>query len=857
MGNIEKSKEKLLQELQELRKENDILKSKYYSLIHKQVIAEELLNNESGENSYYSESDTLKHIQELQVHQVELEAQNEELKKAKEKAERAEEKFTRLYDLSPSGYFTLSKYGIIIELNLCGSQMFGKERSLLKNSSFDLFISEDSKPVFNKFLAEIFKSRVTETCEISLYTNDGFPIYKYLTGIITEHRDQCLVTVTDITEHKQAGILLKRNEELVIAKEKIELTEKITKAFSIELAKSKEKAERINEQMSALLKAMPDIILIQNREGIFIDYHAHQSVKLFVPPELFLGKSYFDVLPSEIAIEFKPIFELAFETRQVQSFDYSLIMPNGTKYFEARLIAYDDDKILSIIRDITDRKLAEEALKKSQIMLSETEKIGKVGGWEINIATGKQSWTEEIYKIHEVDFNFEPTVENGINFYTNESKSIIELAIKNAVELGEPFDLELEIITDKGNFRNVHAIGKTDLVNNRIYGFFQDNTDQKKSEETIKNAWFYTRSLIEASIDSLVTISADGKITDVNQATEKITGVPRNILIGSDFLDYFTEPDKAVDGYLQVFTHDIVRDYPLTIRHSSGQTTDVLYNASIYKNDFGEVQGVFAVARDITDRKKAEAEIQQKNLELIELNSSKDKFFSIIAHDLRSPFSGFLGLTKLMSENIHDFSLQELQRICNTMQTSANNLYQLLENLLQWSRIQRGLIDFNPEFCKLYLIVEKNIDIIYEFAKQKEIEIINKISQEIFVTTDLPMLNTILRNLISNAVKFTPRCGKIEIGTLAQSSEGLKTSEGFIQIYVKDNGIGMGQDILENLFKLDQDVSRRGTEKEPSTGLGLILCKEFIEKNAGNILVKSEENKGSTFYFTLPSQRIN
>ncbi|MFA6570537.1 MAG: HAMP domain-containing sensor histidine kinase, partial [Bacteroidota bacterium] len=172
-----------------------------------------------------------------------------------------------------------------------------------------------------------------------------------------------------------------------------------------------------------------------------------------------------------------------------------------------------------------------------------------------------------------------------------------------------------------------------------------------------------------------------------------------------------------------------------------------------------------------------------------------------------------------------------------------------LENLLEWSRMQRNAIEFNPESCLLNLIVKQNLDIAGEYAKQKDIELINNIHDNDMVTADMPMLNTVLRNLISNAIKFTPRGGKIEVGTVKSSDES-KISE--YCIYVKDSGIGMTQDIISKLFKIDQKVSRPGTENESSTGLGLLLCKEFIEKHGGKIWVESEVNKGSTFFFILP-----
>lgn len=233
--------------------------------------------------------------------------------------------------------------------------------------------------------------------------------------------------------------------------------------------------------------------------------------------------------------------------------------------------------------------------------------------------------------------------------------------------------------------------------------------------------------------------------------------------------------------------------------------------------------------------------------EISELNASKDKFFSIIAHDLRSPFNGFLGLTKIMAEDIDKFSLDDLKEISISMQASASNLFELLENLLEWSRMQRNMIIFNPEPCTLSMFVAKNIDLQHELIRKKELNVVNGISDELILSVDPNSLNIVLRNLISNAIKFTPKGGEIVIGYIES-----KSNEAFARIFVKDSGIGIPHSLAVKLFKIDENVSRSGTDNESSSGLGLLLCKEYIEKHNGKIWAESEEGKGSTFYFTLP-----
>lgn len=241
---------------------------------------------------------------------------------------------------------------------------------------------------------------------------------------------------------------------------------------------------------------------------------------------------------------------------------------------------------------------------------------------------------------------------------------------------------------------------------------------------------------------------------------------------------------------------------------------------------------------------KAEADLRAMNLELEKANAEKNKFISIIAHDLRNPFNSFLGLTEIMMKNLDKFNISELQTFSSRLYINANNLFDLLTNLLEWSRMQKGNIDFNPEFYKLDEILKNNTELFYETAKQKNINILLDVDNNIFIYADKFMLDTIIRNLISNSIKFSNRGNNVLVNG--------KITDNHIEICVKDNGIGMDENILNDLFKIDKRTSRKGTEKEMSTGLGLILCKEFIDKLNGKIEITSKENAGSEVKVSLP-----
>jgi len=246
------------------------------------------------------------------------------------------------------------------------------------------------------------------------------------------------------------------------------------------------------------------------------------------------------------------------------------------------------------------------------------------------------------------------------------------------------------------------------------------------------------------------------------------------------------------------------------------------------------------------ERKIAEEEIRLKNELLIVINAEKDKFFSIIAHDLRGPLSAFVAATQILTEDIQSMTLEEVKDIISSMKTDASNVYTLLENLLEWSRLQRGVMEFKPEKLNLRKTLINAIDTAAASARKKNIKIKIDLNEDIEVRADSHMIETIVRNLVSNAVKFTHSGGEVSVSAYLGK-------EDTIILKVSDTGIGIPGEILGKLFRLTEKTSRPGTEGEPSTGLGLLLVKEFVEKNHGKILVESEPGKGSVFTCSFPS----
>ncbi|MCA1743753.1 MAG: PocR ligand-binding domain-containing protein [Desulfonatronovibrio sp.] len=254
--------------------------------------------------------------------------------------------------------------------------------------------------------------------------------------------------------------------------------------------------------------------------------------------------------------------------------------------------------------------------------------------------------------------------------------------------------------------------------------------------------------------------------------------------------------------------------------------------------------GHIKLARAVSEKTKAENELKKVNCRLEQALSEKDKFFSIIAHDLKSPFIGFLNFVKLMDDHVHALSQEDIQNLTKDMKSNAENLYNLLNNLLEWSRVQRGLTAYEPGPLTLKKITDSSIDLIKPGIMQKEISLKAFIPEELSIHGDKFMVDTVIRNILANAVKFTPRKGEISI-------KAEKTGE-MVKVTVKDNGVGIDEKTVATLFSKGHKFSTKGTEGEKGTGLGLLLCKEFVEKHGGRLWIDSEPGVGSTFFFTFP-----
>ncbi|MCX6288038.1 MAG: PAS domain-containing sensor histidine kinase [Bacteroidetes bacterium] len=413
-----------------------------------------------------------------------------------------------------------------------------------------------------------------------------------------------------------------------------------------------------------------------------------------------------------------------------------------------------------------------------------------------------------------------------------------------------PKKYEVKLVNKKGEVRDaILDIGMIPDTKQSVVSIL-DITERKWGEEALRKSEEQYRTLFENTGTSLLIVEEDTTISLANEEFAYRTGYTRSEIEGVKSwkeLVYNIDIDRLFEQHQlrRVNSAAALSSYEFRYKNKAGELRYAIVNAQMVP---GTKKSTVSIL-DITDRKLAEEELKLKNEQLIKVNTEKDKFFSVIAHDLRSPFNSLLGFTQLMVEELPMLTQDQIQNMAVNMRKSATSIYSLLENLLDWSRLQRGVITCKPAPILLLPKVSADMAMALESAHKKEIELIFNVPEDLVVFADENMLGGILRNLASNAVKFTPKCGEVTIAAKAIPDKG-------VEISVKDTGIGMTKEMIRKLFSLDGNTNRKGTESEPSSGLGLIICKEFIEKHGGNLWAESEEGKGTTFYFTLPFKEI-
>ncbi len=422
---------------------------------------------------------------------------------------------------------------------------------------------------------------------------------------------------------------------------------------------------------------------------------------------------------------------------------------------------------------------------------------------------------------------------------------------------GGRYDTTIQLRRSDGTLFWCRFVGKAINPGNIDEGsiwIFEDITDrinmqeeQKLAEEALRKSQSQLSLAMELSLMNIWEYDVQASLFQFDDQFYSIydasAGEQAGYLTLDEYTQRFVHPEerhiipleisKALASTLPYYSNQVEH----RIVRADGEIRHVIVRFTAIKDKAGHTTKLLGAIQDVTERKKIE-------IQLNELIASKDKFFSIIAHDLKNPFNSLIGFSELLMERVAANDYSRLDFFAESLHTVSTQTYSLLENLLEWANSQRGGIQYNPREINLQNQVTEVYELLSEMASKKNIQISVNIPDQITVIVDQNMLKTILRNLISNAIKFTFINGKIDLSATASNSEAIVT--------VADNGTGMSPETIQKLFKLESNLSTRGTNDEKGTGLGLMLCKEFVEKHGGTIWAESEPGTGSKFMFTLP-----
>ena len=603
--------------------------------------------------------------------------------------------------------------------------------------------------------------------------------------------------------------------------------------------------EKDNKESAVFLDIMADALIVLDTQANVIKVNEVFSKMWGYTPDEVYGKPMFDLSPKKERAKHKSEMEKAANSNEISVFE-TIALTKDKKEISVSVsgtVLKDENgnlqNFIATFRDITERKQIERELDESRQKFIETITNLDSGYYSCTMDGLLLEHNKAFKRIFGFDTNQDMDGVKIPDFWLNPKQRSKYLDILMNKGFVRNYLVGIKIINGEQITVSVnsHLVKDENGKVVRIEGTFTDITEQKQAEDELRESEERYRTLTENIGEGVCFINEEEIFVFANPSAERIFGVGEGELPGLCLTNFLfeenieiikNETQKRFQGESSVYEHEIVL--------KDGSKKNVLITATPSFDD-NKFIGTFALFRDITKRKQDEEEIKRKNEELHLLNAEKDKFFSIIAHDLKSPFNSFLGLTQIMAEELPTMTLEQIQKIALTMRKSATNLYGLLEDLLEWSQVKREVTTFEPESLLLMPKISESLALYLEAVKSKKIDISYDISENLTVFADGNMFESIVRNLASNAIKFTPQEGKITI--TAKSLD-----DNWIEISVKDAGIGMNQEMVKNLFKLDADTSRKGTNNEPSTGLGLIICKEFVEKHGGKLLVESEEGKG-------------
>ncbi|HAN77017.1 MAG TPA: hypothetical protein DCQ31_04190 [Bacteroidales bacterium] len=611
-----------------------------------------------------------------------------------------------------------------------------------------------------------------------------------------------------------------------------------------ELIDSRNENEKAREKYFNLFDLAPVAYVVINKTGIIQELNL-KAAELFVRRKLhLLGHPFVSLLDTESMSKFYEYFEYAQSKRFNEIFTLEIQQKYQIKHIELSISNFPEEMYLLAIMDITERVIAENALKAGAKQLKEiTDNI------PVFIAqVDKHLNYLFVNKMYEDFFNISASDMIGTSIkgilselYTRE----IETHIANALQ-GEVVCYESKYLTKNNEILFFDVKLVPHFFDGEVVGYFSlivDITERKKIEKALAESELRFRSYISTSPLPIFVVNELGEYKFVNHATSKLVGYSQEELLSFKFneLTFDYNRDQAYYAFTQMVEHGSNKSQ-IDLKHKNGKAiTIILDSIKISDTEF------IGFCTNISKIKETEIALKEKQVQLNLLNDTKNRLLSILAHDLKSPFNGIMGFSNLLLTNIHHYDKEKAYNFALQINMQAKSTFTLLENLLDWVRNQSDGISINPTNNEISSMVFVLIDFYNPLASIKRITIQNFVPPDLIVFADTNMLNTVLRNLLGNAIKYAKTGGIISIYAEKNTNE--------TDIKITDNGIGMSEETLANLFNNTRKVSVPGTAGESGTGLGLALCKDFIEKHNGVLEVKSTLHVGSEFIIKLPSPK--
>jgi len=795
---------------------------------------------------------------QLESQALELELQNEELMRSRAELEVSRNRFAELYDFAPVGYFTFDHSGVIREVNLTGAQLLGRNRKLLTDKLFGSFIADPvDRLLFADHLAAVLQGEGMQRCEVRLAGKDGTVIYGQLQSVRVSadaaKEGYILCSIVDGTVAKQLGTEIQEAREY--SESIVETVHKPLVVLSPEL-----KILTANHSFYETFKVTPEETI-----GNFIYDLGNRQWDI---PKLRV--LFEDILPNES-------FFNGYEVDHVfLDIGRKVMLLNAREILRENIGSH---VILLAMEDITARRETEEALLKAGALQNAIFNSANFS----SIATDARG-VIQIFNVgaeRMLGYTAAEVVDSITPADISDPQEVVARAKVLSVELGTEIAPGFEALSFKAS-RGIEDIYELTYIRkdgsrfpavvsitalrdpaDAIIGYLligTDNTVRKQIEteqaqlsQRLRDHQFYTRSLFEANIDASMTSDPGGIITDVNKQMEVLTGCTRDELIGAPFKNYFTEPERAEAAIKLVLGEKKLNDFELTACARDGVETVVSCNATTFYDRDRKLQGVFAAARDVTERKRLDQVLQEKNAELETARAvaektslTKSDFLANMSHELRTPLNSVIGFSEVLQDQLFGPINPKQQEYVSNIITSGRHLLSLINDILDLSKVESGKMALDLNTFQLKETLDASMSILRERALKSGLELQLDLDPQadILIMADQRKLKQIIFNLLSNAVKFTPTAGNVQLSAVRDGE--------FLEITVADSGIGIREEDLPKLFQAFTQLESVYTKGFEGTGLGLALTRQLVEMHGGRIWVKSEFGKGSRFSFTLP-----